>query len=166
MQNGERSVRVYYKAAYRYPWNMSPPPQWNVSGWNRDHGGQPYVVNMARAARQNTNFRTALWTGEHFQVTLMSIPVGEDIGLEVHPATDQFIRIEAGQGRVQMGNRPDRLEFERPANTGSAVMVPAGTWHNIINTGNTPLKLSVIYAPPEHPYGTVHPTRASAEGRW
>lgn len=147
---------MYYKAAYRHPWNMPLLPRWYARNWNpqpnrrgtRDHGGRPYVVNIARAARQNTNYRTALWTGEHFQVTLMSIPVGEDIGLEVHPTTDQFIRVEEGQGLVQMGNSRDHLDFERMAHAGSAVMVPAGTWHNIINTGNTPLKVYVIYAPP------------------
>nr|WP_245302730.1 cupin domain-containing protein [Symbiobacterium terraclitae] len=164
-------MRVYYKAAYGYPWRIPAVPRryaghWRAESGRRgtmDYGGRPYVVNIARAAMQNTNYRTALWTGEHFQVTLMSIPVGEDIGLEVHPETDQFIRIEQGQGLVQMGNSPDRLDFERMAYADSAVMVPAGVWHNITNTGNTPLKVYVIYAPPEHPRGTVHPTRPSAD---
>lgn len=69
----------------------------------KDYGPQPLVINIDKATKQNTNFRTALWTGEHFQVTLMSIDVGDDIGLEIHPDTDQFIRIEDGQGIVKMG---------------------------------------------------------------
>jgi mannose-6-phosphate isomerase-like protein (cupin superfamily) len=127
-----------------------------------DYGKQPFVVNIHRAAKQNNTFRTAIWTGAHFQVTLMSIPVGEDIGLEVHPATDQFIRIEEGQGRVQMGNAPDRLNFVMDAYEDDAIMIPAGQWHNVTNTGNKPLKVYVIYAPPEHPRGTVHVTKADA----
>ncbi len=177
---------MYSQAPYPYPWYVIPQYGWPGgrgtgspwigtprygSPWGapgpgpaiRDHGPRPYVVNIAQAARQNRNFRTALWTGEHFQVTLMSIPVGEDIGLEVHPTTDQFIRIEEGQGLVQMGPGRDRLEFEQMAYPGSAVMIPAGMWHNVTNTGNRPLKVYVIYAPPEHPRGTVHRTKADAE---
>ncbi len=92
----------------------------------------------------------------------MSINVGEDIGLEVHPTTDQFIRIEDGQGLVQMGPSRDRLDYQTMAYDGYAIMVPAGTWHNVTNTGNRPLKVYVIYAPPQHPFGTVHPTKAIA----
>ncbi|MUT67981.1 cupin domain-containing protein [Paenibacillus sp. NEAU-GSW1] len=128
----------------------------------KDHGKEPYVIDIEQAAEQNSTYRTALWTGEHFQVTVMSIPVGADIGLEVHPDTDQFIRIEEGQGFVQMGDAKDRLDFEAAARDGYAIMVPAGKWHNVTNTGNEPLKVYVIYAPPEHPFGTVHPTKADA----
>lgn len=162
---------MYHKAASPYFWTV--PPQYPYPGGYRtrpqrrpavrDYGGRPFVVNIAQAARQNRNFRTALWTGEHFQVTLMSIPVGEDIGLEVHPATDQFVRIEEGQGLVQMGRSRDRVEFQQMAYRNDAVMIPAGMWHNITNTGNRPLQVYVIYAPPEHPFGTVQPTKASAE---
>ena len=70
----------------------------------KDYGNEPFVVNIEEAAEQNNTFRTALWTGRHLQVTLMSINVGEDIGLEIHPTVDQFLRIEEGQGLVQMGN--------------------------------------------------------------
>ncbi|KYD22164.1 hypothetical protein B4109_0179 [Geobacillus stearothermophilus] len=128
----------------------------------RDYGGKPFVVNIERAAEQNQNFRTALWTGKHLQVTLMSIEVGGDIGLEVHPNVDQFIRIEQGQGLVQMGERKDRLDFERIVSEDDAIMIPAGTWHNVTNIGHVPLKLYSIYAPPEHPFGTVHRTKAEA----
>lgn len=129
----------------------------------QDYGTRPYVVNIDQAAKQNNNYRTAIWTGKHFQVTLMSINVGDDIGLEVHPTTDQFIRIEDGQGLVQMGDSKDHLDFQVMAYDGYAIMVPAGTWHNVTNTGNRPLKVYVIYAPPEHPFGTVEETKAIAQ---
>jgi mannose-6-phosphate isomerase-like protein (cupin superfamily) len=129
----------------------------------KDHGGKPFVVDIHRAARHNRTFRTALWTGEHLQVTVMSIDVGEDIGLERHPDTDQFLRIEQGRGRVLMGKRRDRLDFEAEVRDDDAIMVPAGIWHNVINTGDVPLKLYSIYAPPEHPFGTVHKTKRDAE---
>lgn len=128
----------------------------------RDYGKEPFVVNIEQVTKQNNTYRTALWTGEHFQVTVMSIPVGSDIGLEVHPNTDQFIRIEEGQGLVQMGDSRDKLDFEVAAYEDYAIMVPAGKWHNLTNTGNKPLKVYVIYAPPEHPFGTVHATKADA----
>lgn len=127
-----------------------------------DHGKRPYVVNINQAAKQNNNYRTAIWTGRHLQVTLMSINVGEDIGLEVHPTTDQFLRIEEGQGIVRMGDRKDRLDFEERVFDDFAIMVPAGKWHNVINTGNKPLKLYSIYGPPNHPFGTVNKTKAEA----
>jgi mannose-6-phosphate isomerase-like protein (cupin superfamily) len=92
----------------------------------------------------------------------MSINVGEDIGLEIHPNVDQFLRIEQGQGVVQMGKRKDHLNFVQKVYDDFAIMIPAGTWHNVTNTGNTPLKLYSIYAPPQHPSGTVHLTKAQA----
>src|SRR5690625_8021105 len=88
-----------------------------------------------------------------FEVTLMSINPREDIGLEVHHDVDQFLRIEKGQGLVQMGKNRNNLNYERRVHDDSAIMVPAGTWHNVTNTGNTPLKLYSIYAPPEHKFG-------------
>lgn len=128
----------------------------------KDYGPTPFVINIEDAAKRNNTFRTALWTGKHLQVTLMSIPVGEDIGLEIHPTLDQFIRIEEGQGLVQMGNRKDKFDFQEHVEDDDAFVIPAGTWHNLINTGNTPLKLYSIYAPPQHPHGTVHKTKAAA----
>lgn len=125
----------------------------------RDYGPEPFVININEAALRNNTFRTALWTGHHLQVTLMSIKVGDDIGLEVHPNIDQFIRIEKGQGLVKMGRRKNKLDYLAKAYDDFAIMIPAGTWHNIINTGNTPLKVYSIYAPPNHPHGTVHITK-------
>ena len=128
----------------------------------KDYGPKPFVVNINEATKQNNTYRTALWTGKHLQVTLMSLNVGEDIGLEMHPDVDQFLRIEQGQGIVQMGKSKDNLNFERNVYDDSAIMIPAGTWHNVTNTGNIPLKLYSIYAPPNHPFGTVHVTKADA----
>lgn len=125
----------------------------------KDYGPEPYVVNIDKATKQNKNFRLALWTGKNLQVTLMSIKPGEDIGLEVHPDVDQFIRIESGQGITKMGSTRNNLDFQKQVYDDDAIMIPAGTWHNIINTGNKPLKLYSIYAPPEHPRGTVHETK-------
>lgn len=127
-----------------------------------DYGPQPFVVDIEDATKQNNTFRTALWTGSHLQLTLMSINVGEDIGLEVHPDLDQFLRIEEGHGLVKMGDSKDRLDFQAHVRDDYAFIIPAGKWHNLINTGNTPIKLYSIYAPPQHPYGTVHVTKADA----
>lgn len=150
---------IEYDSRVKFP----QPPSYFPPIKLKDNGPNPYVVNINEATKQNNNFRTALWTGKHLQVTLMSIPVGGEIGLEIHPVTDQFLRIEDGQGLVKMGDRKDRLYFQEKLNDDSAIMIPAGTWHNIINTGNKPLKLYSIYAPPHHPFGTIHKTKAEAE---
>lgn len=127
-----------------------------------DHGPEPFVINIDHATKQNNTFRTALWTGNHLQLTLMSINPGEDIGLEIHPNIDQFLRVEQGQGLVRMGQNKDNLDFQGRVGDGWAIFVPAGTWHDVINTGNIPLKVYSIYAPPQHPKGTVHRTKADA----
>lgn len=128
-----------------------------------DYGPDPFVTNIDKATRQNINYRTALWTGQLLQLTMMNIPVGGEIGLEVHPDTDQFLRIENGNGITMMGPAENRLNYQRPISDGYAVFVPAGTWHNIINTGNCPLKIYTIYAPPHHPHGTIQATKAIAD---
>ena len=128
-----------------------------------DYGKQPFVLNIEQATLDNDKFRVAKWTGKNLQMTLMSIAVGDDIGLEVHEDHDQFLRIEQGNGLVQMGPAEDTLDFEQPASDDFAIFVPAGTWHNVTNTGDTPLKLYSIYAPPEHAPGTIHATKADAE---
>lgn len=130
---------------------------------SNDFGPNPFVTNINSATLRNNNFRTALWTGNHLQLTLMSINVGEDIGLEVHPNTDQFIRIEQGQGVVVMGDSQDSFNFRQNVYDDYIIIIPAGKWHNIINTGSVPLKLYSIYAPPSHPHGTVHETKQEAE---
>ena len=129
----------------------------------RDLGGEPQVVNIDRLAKMNNYYRIALWTGNDLQVTLMSIPVRGDIGLEMHDDLDQFIRIESGRALVMMGECNNALNYREQVDCNYAVIVPAGTWHNIVNIGNTPLKLYSVYAPPKHPFGTVHPTKEDAE---
>ena len=147
-----------YYNPYNYMnyYNMNP-------NYIRDYGPEPFVMNINEVTKQNNNFRTALWTGNHLQVTLMSINVGESIGLEMHPDVDQFIRIEQGYGLVQMGNNKNNLNFERKVYDDFAIIIPAGKWHNLTNIGNVPIKLYSIYAPPNHPKGTIHRTKADAE---
>lgn len=128
-----------------------------------DQGPYPFVINIEDATLQNNYFRTALWTGTHLQLTLMSIQPGEDIGLEIHPNIDQFLRIEQGQGIVMMGKSQDSLNYQRKVNDKDAIIIPAGTWHNLVNTGRVPLKLYSLYSPPQHPFGTVHVTKQDAE---
>ncbi|PAF36007.1 cupin [Terribacillus saccharophilus] len=155
---------MYYRNPPHYHWHPSPN-DWRNYQWQQqihDHGNSPHVVDIEQATENNRFFRTAIWTGKHLQVTLMSIRPGEDIGLERHPNVDQFLRIESGHGLVQMGPRKDNLQYQQYVQDDYAIFVPAGTWHNVINAGRTPLKLYTIYAPPEHPYGTVHRTKQDA----
>ena len=121
----------------------------------QDQGKKPFIINLEDATKHNNTYRTALWTGEHLQLTLMSIRPGEDIGLEVHPHIDQFIRIEEGQGLAEIGKSPSELSLRQYVGDGTALFIPAGTWHNVTNIGARPMKLYVIYAPPNHPFGTV-----------
>jgi mannose-6-phosphate isomerase-like protein (cupin superfamily) len=125
----------------------------------KDYGPCPVVLNIDALAKENPNYRLALWTGTELQVTLMSIDVGDDIGLEMHPDTDQFIRIECGCALVEMGASENCLCLCKHADKNSAIIVPAGTWHNVTNIGDTPLKVYSIYAPPHHPHGTIEPTK-------
>jgi mannose-6-phosphate isomerase-like protein (cupin superfamily) len=134
-----------------------------MSSATRDQGPEPYVVDIEAATLDNDTFRTALWTGEHLQMTVMAVPPGGEIGLEVHEDRDQFLRVERGRGRVQMGPAEDDLPFEREVGDGWAILVPAGTWHNVTTIGDEPLKVYALYAPPEHPHGTVHATKAEAD---
>lgn len=128
-----------------------------------DYGPYPFIVDIEDITESNTNFRTALWTGEYLQLTLMNILPGEEIGLEMHENLDQFINIESGKGVVMMGANKEKPDFKKTVTGDDAFIVPAGTWHNLINIGTTPLKLYSIYAPPQHPFGTVHQTKADAE---
>ncbi|KAB8139373.1 cupin domain-containing protein [Gracilibacillus oryzae] len=149
----------WYNAGY---YGINPQSQTRQNSMIMDYGQQPFVVNINNITKQNRTFRTAVWTGDHLQLTLMSIAVGEDIGLEMHPDVDQFLRIEQGQGIVYMGQNKNNLNFARYVSDDTAIIIPAGTWHNVVNTGNIPLKLYSIYAPPNHPFGTVHQTKGDA----
>jgi mannose-6-phosphate isomerase-like protein (cupin superfamily) len=122
-----------------------------------------WIADIEQATLENENFRTVVWTGEHSQLTVMRIAPGEDIGKEVHPDHDQFIRIEAGQGRAELGPSEDVVEETHDVGDDWAIVIPAGIWHNVVNTGESDLKLYSLYSPPEHPPDTVHRTKAEAE---
>lgn len=122
-----------------------------------------WMKNIEEEARSNTTFRTALWTGKHSQLTVMSLGPGEEIGLEVHPDVDQFFRLEEGKARVEVGTSQEDLSETHEVSEDWAFIVPAGTWHNVVNTGDEDLKLYTIYSPPNHPPGTTHATREDAE---
>jgi mannose-6-phosphate isomerase-like protein (cupin superfamily) len=129
----------------------------------KDIGPEPQSFDLEHATLENANYRTVAWTGKYLQLTLMSIPVGQDVGLEAHPETDQFLRLDGGRGRVQMGPAKDRLDFDREVEDGWAVFVPAGTWHNITNIGDVPMQVYAVYAPVHHARGKVQATAEDAE---
>ena len=120
-----------------------------------EHGGEVYCANIGNVTMKNNNFRESVWTGRYLQMTLMSIPCGEDIGVENHYDTDQYIRVENGCAMAFTGKNRDELSNKCRLNSGEAIFIPAGTWHNIVNIGRRNLKLSSIYAPPHHPRCTV-----------
>ena len=122
-----------------------------------------WVGNVEQATLDNENFRTVLFTGEHTQLTVMNLGPGEDIGREVHDNLDQFLRIEKGRGRVELSESEDQTGETYEVEDDWAIIVPAGIWHNVINTGDDELKLYSLYSPPEHPDGTVHETRAESD---
>jgi mannose-6-phosphate isomerase-like protein (cupin superfamily) len=115
-----------------------------------------FIGNIEKITLENTDFRRVLYTAENSQLVVMSIKAGEEIGEEVHEL-DQFIRCEAGTGKAIIDGNENSIE------DGFAVLVPAGSMHNILNTGTEPLKLYTVYAPPEHKDGTVHETKEDAE---
>jgi mannose-6-phosphate isomerase-like protein (cupin superfamily) len=128
-----------------------------------DAGPEPFVVDIEATTLANERYRTTLWTGKNLQMTVMHIEPGHDIGLEVHEHGDQFLRVEAGRARVQMGPSESDLPFDREVGDDWVILVPAGSWHNVTNIGDDALKVYALYAPPEHPHGTVHATRAEAD---
>jgi len=116
-----------------------------------------YSGNIEELTLNNGNFRQVLFTGQYTQLVVMSLLPNEEIGMEAHPNVDQFFRFESGQGKVIIDG------VETIVADGMAVIVPAGSQHNIINTGAQPLKLYTLYSPPNHPDGTVHATKAEAD---
>jgi mannose-6-phosphate isomerase-like protein (cupin superfamily) len=123
----------------------------------------PWVGNIEQETLGNSTFRTVVFTGEHTQLTVMSIEPGDDIGGEVHDGRDQFIRIESGRARVELGGSEGRPAKVQEVGDDWAVIIPSGTWHNVVNIGDDPLRLYALYSPPEHPDGTVHQKKADAE---
>ena len=128
-----------------------------------DIGPRPNSFDLEAATVENTSYREVAWSGKYLQVTLMSIPVGESIGLEMHPETDQFLRLDAGEGKVRIGEEKDALTLEQDVTDGWCILVPAGTWHDVVNTGAEPLRLYAVYAPVHHAAGKIHATAADAE---
>jgi mannose-6-phosphate isomerase-like protein (cupin superfamily) len=122
-----------------------------------------WVGNIEDATKSNSSFRTVLFTGTHTQLTVMSLRAGEDIGWEVHGHLDQFIRIEQGQARVDLGEGKDTVSEQHKVGDDWALIIPAGIWHNVVNTGDGDLKVYSLYSPPEHPAGTVHATKSEAD---
>lgn len=116
-----------------------------------------FIGDIDGLAIQNQYFRHVLYTGRHMQLVLMSLQPGEDIGEEVHEDTDQFFRVEEGEGEISIDGRVTMLE------TDMAAVVPAGARHNVTNTGERAMKLYTLYGPPEHADGTIHETRADAK---
>ena len=122
-----------------------------------------WVGDIEQATLDNTTFRTVLHTGTHVQLTVMRLGPGEEIGREAHPHLDQFIRIEAGEATVELGSSEHSVDETHSVGADWAVIIPAGVWHNVVNTGDGDVKLYSLYAPPEHPDGTVHRTKAEAD---
>lgn len=116
-----------------------------------------FIDDIEKRTEDNRDFRRVLYTGKHMQLVLMSLQPGEDIGEEIHDEVDQFFRVEQGKGEVLIDGRTTKVE------SATAIVVPAGARHNIRNTGETPLQLYTLYAPPEHADGTVQVTKADAE---
>lgn len=128
----------------------------------KDNGPNPNVFDIETATVENGAYRHVAWTGKHLQVTLMSIEPGDSIGLEVHKGTDQFLRIDQGKGVAKMGPTKDDLT-ETEVGDGWSIQVPEGTWHDVENTGDEPLRLYAIYAPTHHAQGIVQETAEKAE---
>ncbi|CAG4968244.1 cupin domain-containing protein [Novilysobacter luteus] len=116
-----------------------------------------FVDDIEKLTTGNSDFRRVLYTGKHMQLVLMAIPPGGEIGAEVHDTHDQFLRVEEGRGEVVIDGTTSAIADD------FAIIVPAGARHNVINTGDTPLKLYTLYAPPEHRLDVVHPTQPDAE---
>ena len=122
-----------------------------------------WIGDIEKLTTTNQNFRTVVFTGGHTQLTLMRLLPGEEIGWEAHGHLDQFLRIEQGRGELDLGRSGDAVDETHPVQDDWAMIIPAGTWHNVRNVGEDELKLYSLYSPPEHPDGTVHVTKDDAE---
>jgi mannose-6-phosphate isomerase-like protein (cupin superfamily) len=122
-----------------------------------------WLDDVTKITLDNTNFRTVVFTGGHTQLTLMNLAPGEEIGWEAHDHLDQFLRLEQGTARVELGKTEDGVDETHEVEDDWAFIVPAGVWHNVVNIGEDAVKLYSLYSPPEHPDGTVHVTKAEAD---
>ena len=147
MEQGAKDLRSVTSTAYAQ----------GMSATNAWHG------DIEELTLTNDTYRTVLFTGRHLQLVVMSLQSGEEIGLEVHDHIDQFIRVEQGDAKVTLGPSRDEVAETIELTADGAVIVPAGTWHNVVNTGWGQLRLYTIYTPPEHPDGTVQATKADAD---
>lgn len=125
--------------------------------------GLAWVDDIERVTLANDTFRTVVFTGEHAQLTVMRLAPGEEIGWESHDHLDQFLRLEQGRARLDLGKGRDGVDEQHDLEDDWAIIVPAGVWHNVVNTGDEDVKLYSLYTPPEHPAGTVHRTKAEAD---
>ena len=116
-----------------------------------------FIGDIEDQTETNRDFRRVLFTGSQLQLVVMALQPGEELGQEIHPATDQFFRVEEGKGKIWMDGTETAIESDM------AIVVPAGVRHNIKNTGHKPLKLYTLYAPPQHADGTIHHTKADAD---
>lgn len=162
---GERTQSETVRGCSPFPQRTKNEPSCSGGDGNRDMGNAPYVLDIESTTGSNRDYRAALWTGKHLQLTVMSIPVGGDTGIEMHDNLDQFIRVESGSGKVEMGRIKDSMNYTAPLDSRHAILIPEGTYHNIINTGRTPLKLYSIYTPKAHPFGTVDKTKEDGDRR-
>lgn len=119
---------------------------------------QPYIASIEKIALRNGNFRQVLFTGEHAQLVVMCLQPGEELGREIHTGVDQFFRVEEGDAKFVFGTGEEHL-----VHAGDAVVVPSGTFHNVVNASAVkPLRLYTLYSPPQHPAGTVHRSKVDA----
>ena len=121
----------------------------------KDNGNKPCVIPLKKLTYLNDNYRVAVWTGTHLQITVMNILPNDDIGGEVHENLDQFLYIERGRAKVLIGESKDKLSVMQYAGEGEGILIPANNWHDVINVGMSDLKVFSVYAPVQHPYGTV-----------
>jgi mannose-6-phosphate isomerase-like protein (cupin superfamily) len=134
-----------------------------MSGITSNPSSIGWVGEIEDVTNANTTFRTVVFTGKHLQLTVMSLAAGENIGWEMHDNLDQFLRIESGTGTLKLGRSAGDIAEEHAVSDDWAMIIPAGTWHDVVNEGASELKLYSVYAPPDHPPGTVHVTKADAE---
>lgn len=121
------------------------------------------IINIHSEVLNNDNFRKEVWTGKYLQITVMSIPAGGEIGLEMHDNLDQFIKVERGCAHVYMGKSKKEMKYIGKASANDGIIVPNGTWHNVINACTCTLKVYSIYAPPNHTKGTIHQSKLDAD---
>ncbi len=138
---------------------LEVPSKQEETKTNRLKAKNGYFGSIEKETLKNKYFRRVLYTGKHAQLVVMNLKPGEEIGNEVHENVDQFFRIEKGKLKFVLNNGTETHQ----AREGDAVIVPAGTWHNVINKSKVKSKLYTIYSPPNHPDGTIHKTKKDAE---